>query len=324
MSAPVFVVGAPRSGTTFLQNLLGAHPRVATSQETDLFTHYVRLWRETWARQLPTDPEEWRRWRHKGLPAVFTEDEFDEVLGAFVERVHARTLALKPGADVVVDKTPAHGRHGESILRYLPAARFVHLVRDGRDATASLLRASRGWGSGWAPGTAAAAARQWRDDVDACRALGELTPAYHEVRYERLASEQGRSVLREVFAFAGIELDADECAELLDHFDLERGSPDASSLVWGGEVMRRLTAPPLEPTGFGGSGGVGAWRRDLDLRARLEVEREAGGQLRALGYVDSADWVGSSAPRRASAAATLAYDALTARLRWHVAHWIRG
>ncbi len=43
MSSPsvVFLVGAPRSGTTWLQHLLGAHPRIATRQETDLLN-------ETW------------------------------------------------------------------------------------------------------------------------------------------------------------------------------------------------------------------------------------------------------------------------------------
>ena len=41
----VFVIGAPRSGTTYLQNLLGSQAQVVTSQETDLFTQYIAAWR---------------------------------------------------------------------------------------------------------------------------------------------------------------------------------------------------------------------------------------------------------------------------------------
>ncbi|MER3452771.1 MAG: hypothetical protein C4344_03635, partial [Acidimicrobiia bacterium] len=44
VSAPVFLIGAQRSGTTWLQCLLGAHPRVATPQEPEFFTGYVAAW----------------------------------------------------------------------------------------------------------------------------------------------------------------------------------------------------------------------------------------------------------------------------------------
>src|SRR5690242_92433 len=123
----VFIVGAPRSGTTFLQNLIGSHPLVASSQETDLFTQYVGPWRTSWEHQLRSDPESWKRWRHKGLPAVLTEQEFDSIVGGVVDHVHSRTVGLKPGAMVCLIKVPQDCRRAELILRYLPNARFIHL-----------------------------------------------------------------------------------------------------------------------------------------------------------------------------------------------------
>jgi hypothetical protein len=289
----VFIVGAPRSGTTYLQQLIGAHPLVATSQETDLFLAYVAPWREQWRQQLPDDAQRWARCRHKGLPAVLTEAMFDSLVSPVIHGVYTATLALKPTAQLVLDKVPRNGRVAETILHYLPDARFVHLVRDGRDVVASLLRAADGWGHDWAPGSARAAAAHWRVDIEACRSIARMTGAYHEVRYEQLVSESGAHVLREVLDFCGVDAPRDFCVTTISAFELGSGLEAKSSLLWGGEVIRRLGSPPEEPAGFAGEGGIGSWARDLDLRKRAIVHQEAGDLLRLLGYADSSVWVGS-------------------------------
>ena len=66
----VLLVGAPRSGTTWLQSMLGAHPAAATPQETDLFSRYVTPLADAWSWQLRGGPDAWRKRRFKGLPAV--------------------------------------------------------------------------------------------------------------------------------------------------------------------------------------------------------------------------------------------------------------
>ncbi len=69
----VCIVGCPRSGTTWLQKQLGAHPRVVTGQETQLFNVYVgpvlRAWRGTVVRK-----------RAVGLPGYVDEATFLEAL----------------------------------------------------------------------------------------------------------------------------------------------------------------------------------------------------------------------------------------------------
>jgi hypothetical protein len=315
----IFVVGAPRSGTTYLQNLLGAHPRVVTSQETDVFGHYVVPLRDRWREQLPEEPDEWARSRHRGLPAVLTEAEFDGLVAGFVARVHEATAELKPGADVVVDKTPQNGFLGEYILRYVPQARFIHIVRDGRDVVTSLLRASRGWGQEWAPGGALRAASQWRLNVEACRGLAHQTDAYLELRYEDLVSEAGPQLLHRALVFCGLEATLEEAAAIHASFDFERGGTSRSSLKWGGEVIRRLAAPPPEPKGFSGEGGVGAWTTELELPDRVAVRWKAGDLLTQLGYASSRAWVGGRRPERWSAWAAMGADALVRRTRRRLA-----
>lgn len=311
----VFVVGAPRSGTTFLQNLLGAHPLVATSQETDLFDQFVRPLRERWERQLPEDPEEWQRWRHKGLPAVLTAPQFDELVADLVERVHAATMALKPGARVLVEKVPGYGRHGALILDCLPEAKFIHIVRDGRDVACSMLRASRGWGRGWAPGSVEGATAQWAEHVRKARAIAALTPSYLELRYEELSPAR----VHDALAFCGVDADLAECERIFRACSLDGGGE--SALVWGGEVVRRLGAAPQEPAGFAGEGGIGTWRDELDLESRLLFDRIAGSLLRELGYAEDG-WVGEGAAARALAGARIAARRQLARVQYHASRLV--
>jgi hypothetical protein len=44
----VFIVGAPRSGTTWLQAMIGAHPSICTTDELKLFNLFTGPWEESW------------------------------------------------------------------------------------------------------------------------------------------------------------------------------------------------------------------------------------------------------------------------------------
>ena len=93
----VFVIGAPRSGTTWLQNMMGAHPEIVTPQESNLFSVYVALLRREWSRSLPVSANEWQSARHNGLPAILTEEEFNLLIRDFVLSVYDAVRRLKPG-----------------------------------------------------------------------------------------------------------------------------------------------------------------------------------------------------------------------------------
>ena len=94
---------------------------------------------------------------------------------------------LGPG-DIFVEKTPSHALFIPEILELFPGSRFIHVLRDARDTVASLLAASRGWGRGWAPRRATAAARMWVEHVRAVRCAATRLPGEKlcEVRYEAL------------------------------------------------------------------------------------------------------------------------------------------
>ncbi len=295
----VFLIGNPRSGTSWLQDMLGSHPEIATPQELDLFVDYLQPWQEAWRRQLP-DAEMWQLHRHKGLPAALTEEEFRDLGTAAVRSVYERVLALKPTAHVMLEKTPHYTDHVDLIRLHFPEARFIHLIRDGRDVVSSVLRANRSFGRTWATNSVDRAAWAWQRNVMRAREAAD-GGRYVEVRYEALRSEAGPVLLQELFAFCGVAADEAVCAEAYQRFAIEDAATTPSSLVWGGEVRRRLNGEPVEPEGFVGEGRIGGWQEELNPYQRFVVDQVAGETLRALGYADDSSWAELGAGQRALA-----------------------
>ncbi|HEY3831913.1 MAG TPA: sulfotransferase [Acidimicrobiia bacterium] len=297
--ALIALVGAPRSGTTWLQTLLASHDAIVSPQETNLFSRYVAPLEERWRYEARGSVAERQQRRFTGLGAVLTEAEFHTEIGHFVNDVLRAIAALKPGATIVVEKTPSHSLHVDLIARHVPQARFVHIVRDGRDVAASLVAASQGWGKAWgAPSSVGAAARTWRNYVVAAREAQALGP-YHEVRYEvlRAGGHEAAAALEAVFGFCGVAPGGSEAAERLDRFALG-ASTSERGIVIGGEAAAHESAA-REPEGFVRRGRVGGWQ-DWNVAERVEFDVAAGPLLAELGYTQGSEWLGpAGAVRRA-------------------------
>jgi hypothetical protein len=301
----VFLVGAQRSGTTWLQRLLGAHPAVASTQETDLFNRYVRLWWETWQSQL-ADNETGANGRQRGLPVVLTTEEFAEVLRSAVGTVYQKVADLKPSASVVLDKNPGYSLHVPLLQRVLPEARFIHIIRDGRDVAASLMAAADGWGRAWAPRDADAAGRRWRRQVATARDAAPRPEQYLEVRYEHLLAD-GPGTLASCLAFCGVEATVAECSDICAELafakarkSLTATSGTADPLLWSGEVANRVGGAPPEPEGFFRKGTSQGWRQDWTAIDRWAFDRSAGDLLVELGYEPDRAWARSAPLQRAA------------------------
>ncbi|MBN1825191.1 MAG: sulfotransferase [Candidatus Eisenbacteria bacterium] len=197
---PIFVVGHPRSGTTWLTRLLGEHPRLASGGETHLFNLYLE--------KLLRERERW------------LDDWVDEeTLRGLIRDLAAgvfRAALEKRGKVRVVEKTPTHRYWIAEIDALFPGALFVHSVRDGRDVTLSLLRRRSSSRETWIPRTTAGCARAWRESVELLRREGErLGPERMiEVRYETLVREP-RAELGRLLRFLGEEVPDSEIERIL-------------------------------------------------------------------------------------------------------------
>jgi len=240
----VFVVGSPRSGTSFTGRALGSLPGFVDLDEV-----------QPWKAAIP------------GLLGQ-PDDVVAPQLRRILERV--RKLGLAGGLRGV-EQTPETSFVLGAALRAFPQAVAVHVVRDGRDVATSLLE--RGWLSAdrsgaddarqpfgpharfWVePGRedefthvsdATRAAWAWRRYVTAAGAVPERTVI---VRYEELVTDPGGAA-----------------APVAERLDVD------SALVAAAFAQAHDTS-------------AGRWRRDLTAEQRADVEREAGAALAALGY----------------------------------------
>jgi len=250
---PVFVVGSPRSGTSFTAEQIGRVSGFADLGELRPFKAVIPV-----LDQLP--------------PAEATRH-----VGRIIRT--ATRVGLVSGLRVI-EQTPEATFLIPLIARAFPEARFVHLVRDGRDVAASLV------GLGWlraepeksadevgnaygahsrfwveperrdefsSASTATRAAWVWRRYESAAREGLSRLPATRsvEIRYEDLVADPPATAERLADALGA----ADRCDEFVTAFEATRGSAS------------------------------GRWRRDLDAAQLADVTAEAGPLLASLGYV---------------------------------------
>ncbi len=245
----VFVVGSPRSGTTFLGRAIGSLPGFVDLGEVAPVKAVIP--------ELVT------------LPAADAAARLRRTLDT------ARRVGLV-GSVRAVEQTPEMAYLVDAALAAYPQSRVVHIVRDGRDVCCSLL--DKGWladtrsgataddaghSYGVAPrfwveadrrdefssvSEARRVAWAWRRYVDAARSAAT---APFELRYEALAS------------------DPDGTAETLAEFLDAPVAPLAAAL-------RAVHA-----------NSVGRFRGDLTPEELADVEAEAGALLRDLGYAPS-------------------------------------
>jgi hypothetical protein len=214
MNPYLFIVGCPRSGTTLLQRLLASHPQMAITPET----HWIARWfhdrtgkgitpagrvSKKLLRKLAGHP----RFAELGVrlkKATFRNPGGERVdYARFVSSLFD-LYGKRLGKAIVGDKTPGYAREIPTLHGLWPAAKFVHLIRDGRDVCLSIMSWDRA--KNWGPGEGAARFQSWADDplgtgalwwewhVRLAREVGAALGAglYHEVRYEALVAQPGR------------------------------------------------------------------------------------------------------------------------------------
>jgi hypothetical protein len=285
----LFVVGCPRSGTTWVQRLLATHPGIRTGQESDVFDQYIGPQLRTWQHEL--DPHASGR-GGVGLGCYFQETEFRRVLKSYLLQLLEPMVGSLQAGELFLEKTPGHVLFVPEIRAFLPEARFIHVLRDARDTVASLLGASRSWGRAWAPRQARQAAATWVSHVQAARQAQQTLPArqYFEVRYEALHTD-GPRVLRNLVDW--LELSWTD-AEITAAF--ERNNPSAARagrgtpIPLGGEFVSTVGPVVKEPEGFVRQARAGSWRDDLTMLDKLAVWHVARTTMAEFGYAWSAPW----------------------------------
>ena len=262
---PIFIVGAARSGTTWVYDILTSHPEVAGVYESWLFTP------------------------NNGLGTLFTTAHWPAKgsgLGKLLEResllAYVRDIAicimehaLEPGHRFLVEKSPSHLFTMPLIGEIFPGARFIHVLRDGRDVSVSVRAATRSWLPAWRETfgrSIMTRARSWRTVVNrAAREGAQLGERFLEIRYESIHADPF-AAYRQLFDFCRIPYDDDLLQTVFEKTDFRKNyKPDEARFRRGGRV--------------------GDWRTHLGLIDALFFNIVAGDTLVACGYEKNRWWL---------------------------------
>lgn len=254
--------------------MLNRHPHVVIVPESHFIPH---LWQrrrrygpggrvertELFLRDLISNP----RFRLWGLPGELLREEMGRLGSApsFAEAVTApfRAYARWSNKPRWGDKTPVYVEHIPLLASLFPEARFVHVLRDGRDVALSMMDLGRLHRGGASP--ALVWARRVRRGRAAGRALGR--ERYAELRYEQLVEDPERA-LRPLCRF--LELPYDPV--MVQH---REGQSELipEPIRW---MHRRLDLPPTK--------GLRDWRKEMSDRDVRRFQAVAGRELASFGY----------------------------------------
>ncbi|MDS1269141.1 sulfotransferase [Lipingzhangella sp. LS1_29] len=271
---PIFVVGCPRSGTTLLQLMLHAHPRIAIPPETrfvleaytrrhefgDLENREARRALAHWIVRRRSS-----RFRDLGLERRAVSSQIrrgPRTLGSALGIVF-RAYAHRFGKVRWGDKRPAYVHYIDELLRMFPNAQIVHLVRDGRDCVGSLKHMS------WYRHDSVYAMATWAqamDDADSARRRWGSDTVY-ELRYEDLVSDP-KTELVGLCSFLGEEFDP---AMLEPNAVAQVAVPQRK--VWHRNTHREVSTDR-----------AGTWRERLDPAETRLCSWVLASRLRARGY----------------------------------------
>jgi hypothetical protein len=279
MNPFLFIVGCPRSGTTLLQRILNAHPQIAITPES----HWIpQLHEKAWAltpeglvkpkliRRLLAHPkfarlgisrEELMGLAGNGQPTTYAN---------LVSRIFDH-YGRQRGKTLVGDKTPDYVQKIETLHVLWPLARFIHVIRDGRDVALSMMewpkvRPKPGDFITWHEDRVSTAALWWELNVKMGRqARKRLGPElYYEVQYESLVCRP-RQESAAVCEFLGVPYDD----AMLNFWEADAGTDPG--------LEKKRAHQPVIP-------GLRDWRSQLLHEDSERFEAAAGTLLEELGY----------------------------------------
>lgn len=275
MRPPVFIVGCPRSGTSFLYHLLlsaGGFARFHTQMNVfDVLEPIFGDLSSTANKKKMM--QEWLRSKAFAVSGLVANEIEARIMaecsnGSDFIRIVMEDVARKQGVDRWIDSTPTNIPHMFRISRDFPDARFIHIIRDARDVALSLDKRQWSRPLPWdKKRSLLAAGLYWEWIVRKGRKYGTmLGPRYMEVRYEELV-ERPESPLKKIGAF-------------LQH-DLDYARIQEASV---GSVKKPLTSFK-EDLKEGHFTPVGRWKEKFPPDQLIWFERLVGDYLQELGYL---------------------------------------
>lgn len=279
MNPYAFFVGCQRSGTTLIQRIGNAHPLLAVINEQE----WIAKW---WEKRVGVAPDgtvtpelvemllSHRRFPRLGLEPERVAELVPESGPKHYVRFVTELFDLHgqaEGKPLVGEKSPSYVNHLATMHELFPHARFVHLIRDGRDVALSVLdwkKRERIFSRypTWQDDPVTTAAVWWEWHVRLGREVGaSLVPdLYYELRYESLVDDP-EGECRKLCGFLDVPFDD---AMLRFHEGRTRRKPGLGS---------KASWLPVTP-------GLRSWRQQMPSEDVARFKAACGPLLDELGY----------------------------------------
>jgi len=261
---PIIIGGCPRSGTTLARALIGTHPKIGSPQKecNILFSLEDR----------------------DVLKNVFelSPDEINNLDNKYGDTIHhaehvLRLYLQKKGKQLIALKHPFHIQIIDKLFYHFPNMKFVHVIRDGRDASCSLrtfpkrkmvngkivpnvVRNPFDW-----------CIRRWVSCLNQGKKWRK-SDRYLEVKYEDLVNNTVNA-MEKLYNFLEVELIAKD--KLLNFYKHEEAEKHLQNIEVGMPIYKKT---------------IGRWKRDMSKAEKEMFKCMAGGMLIELGYEENLDW----------------------------------
>lgn len=273
MDSPFFIVGSGRSGSTLLRMILSAHSRICIPPET----HYIL----SLSKKLPS---------HGRLSDIQIEQAVEIILSSYrwpdfkmeasTFRKKAKNLndpELKDILNIVYnekmdledkkrwgDKTPPYINILPYIHELYPSAKFINLIRDGRDVTESFRRT--GWYGRWLHNST----MEWKQSVLAYNNYKNtvLSDLILNIRYEDLVLDT-KETTKKIIEFLGEDF---ESTMLNWGDDIANKIPDREA-----HIHKKLNRKPKAKD-------IERWKNELSPMKVLIIESFISRELTQSGY----------------------------------------
>jgi hypothetical protein len=261
----VFVVGATRWGTAWVQQCLDAHPEICCKGEghfTDILFPMLAKVFDDYNAEAETVGN---RLQKAGLPGNAAGFTYDDVHHMMTTAVGLALVRWADGADVkvVAEKTPEHVMSLDLLARAVPNLKIIHVYRDGRDEAVSAWEFNSGLSRGKFRELypkfgdfAKTFAANWSKSITAARRFEREHPG--QCFHFRAEDAQGEAVpaLKPLLKFLGVD-------------GGEAVIKDAAEIAW---EAAQLDVDP------------GDWKNTFKAAETRAFNRECGEMLKLLGY----------------------------------------
>jgi hypothetical protein len=263
---PIFLVGAPRSGTSVFYRKFAQHPSLAWISNITkkypgslLITRMLMLFRKD---HHPTEAGNvWQRFGKNEDDALRRADATPRA-AKYMRKVVANNLRIF-GKPRFLNKCPRNSLRIDFLDAIFPDAYFIHIIRDGRAVAHSLLRSrEKHSGAYWAarpPGwkellerpMIEACGLQWKSVVEFARRAGKSLPPdrYMEIRYEDFVARPEETFLK-AGEWCGLQWDRTQLKALVS--DIENRNFKWRERLNAGEIaaLNSVIRDLLEELGY--------------------------------------------------------------------------